>query len=539
MLPQDTKKIVTRCAAPLLILDKLSVRLRGKPVLTGIDWQIAVGEQWAILGPNGSGKTTLVKAVAGKLPTAEGRIRFTPPGGGDFAPTPAKYAIGFVSADLHRIVFERNAFADELLHFTGDDRRSFTASDFILDREENAGHHFSARAADLQRLSDRFGIRALLQKSVSALTTGEISKALILKALLHRPQLLILDEPFSGLDRRNKEEVARIIGDLIRTGLHLILITHHMDEIVPEISHVLLLTAEGVQKAGRRDEVLRSDLLQRIYRIPHDPLHRETKWIPPAGPGRRYRLEEGHANEVPDGTPLVEMRAVKVRHGRRLVLRHVDWIIRKGENWLVHGPEGAGKSSLLKLITGENLQSYANDIFLFGRKKGSGESVWDIKERLGWVSADLQFQYPANVNGSHVVCSGFFDSIGLYRAATAIQRRQAQNVISALGIDELSTKTFGLLSHGQKQMLLMARAIVKPPLLLLLDDPCDGLDVANRRKIMEIIDFIGCHTPTTVIYAANNDRDRLPCLTHRLYLDRGSATISLPAGADPHRALGH
>ena len=403
MLPQDTKKIATRCAAPLLILDKLSVRLRGKPVLTGIDWQIAVGEQWAILGPNGSGKTTLVKAVAGKLPTAEGRIRFTPPGGGDFAPTPAKYAIGFVSADLHRIVFERNAFADELLHFTGDDRRSFTASDFILDREENAGHHFSARAADLQRLSDRFGIRALLQKSVNALTTGEISKALILKALLHRPQLLILDEPFSGLDRRNKEEVARIIGDLIRTGLHLILITHHMDEIVPEISHVLLLTAEGVQKAGRRDEVLRSELLQRIYRIPHDPLHQEMKWIPPADPGRRHRLEGGHANEVPDGTPLVEMRSVKVRHGRRLVLRHVDWIVRKGENWLVHGPEGAGKSSLLKLITGENLQSYANDIFLFGRKKGSGESVWDIKERLGWVSADLQFQFCGKDICAHVL----------------------------------------------------------------------------------------------------------------------------------------
>jgi molybdate transport system ATP-binding protein len=254
------------------------------------------------------------------------------------------------------------------------------------------------------------------------------------------------------------------------------------------------------------------------------------KWIPPAGPARRYRLKESHANEVPDGTPLVEMLAVKVRYGRHLVLSHVDWSVRKGENWLVHGPAGAGKTSLLKLITGENLQSYANDIFLFGRKKGSGESVWDIKERMSWVSADLQSHYPANVKGAHVVCSGFFDSIGLYQTATAAQRQQAQKVISALGIDELSTKTFGHLSHGQKQMLLIARAIVKPPLLLLLDDPCEGLDVANRRKIMEIIGLIGCNTPTTVIYATNDDSDLPPCFTHRLHLDRGSATISLFGG---------
>ncbi len=368
MHPQDTEKISARCLSPLLILDNLSVRLRGKPVLTGIDWQIAVGEQWAILGPNGSGKTTLAKAIAGKLPTAEGGIRFTPPCTGDAAPVPASDAIGFVSADHHRIVFERKAFADELLHFTGDDRRTFSASDFILGREENGSSRVSTRAAELERLSDRFGIRALLQKSVSALTTGEISKALILKALLHRPRLLILDEPFSGLDRRNKQEVAKIIGDLIHAGLHLILITHYMDEIAPEISHVLLLTAEGVQKAGRRHEVLRPEVLQRIYRSPRGLRHREMKWIPPAGPARRYPMKGDHAKEVPDGTPLVEMLAVKVRYGRHLVLSHVDWSVRKGENWLVQGPEGAGKTSLLKLITGENLQAYANDIFLFGRK---------------------------------------------------------------------------------------------------------------------------------------------------------------------------
>jgi molybdate transport system ATP-binding protein len=193
---------------------------------------------------------------------------------------------------------------------------------------------------------------------------------------------------------------------------------------------------------------------------------------------------------------------------------------------MVSGGGGSGKTSLLKLITGENLQSYSNDVYLFGQKKGSGESVWEIKKNIGWISSELQSKYPLNIRGVEVVYSGFFDSVGLYRTASTAQRRQAEMVLSALGIDHLSEEAYGNLSHGQKQMLLIARAIVKSPLLLLLDEPCEGLDFSNRMKILEIMEFIGRHTPTTIVYATYDGHDVLPCISHRLHLDRGIPKIT-------------
>ena len=191
-----------------------------------------------------------------------------------------------------------------------------------------------------------------------------------------------------------------------------------------------------------------------------------------------------------------------------------------------YGPDGAGKTSLLKLITGDNLQAYANNILLFGQKKGSGESIWDIRQKIGWISSDLRSKYPANIKGAEVVYSGFFDSVGLFRTATVAQQEQAEKWLSALGVDHLAREVYGELSHGQKQMLLIARAVVKSPTLLLLDEPCEGLDFANRRKISEIIEYIGHHTLSTVVYTTFDEDDVLPCITHQLQLDDGMATIS-------------
>lgn len=512
---------------PLLRLENLSVRVRDKLVLTDIDWQIGVGEQWGILGPNGSGKTTLAKTLAGQLPAIGGNIRFYPPEEGDRVRTPKKNDIGFVSAEFHRRVFERYAFAEEIRHFTGDDKKALSVSDFILDRLENAGKPSPDHIKELESLSGHFGMRVLLNKRVGTLTTGEISKILILKSLLHHPQLLILDEPFKGLDRRSKQGVAEIIGNLMRTGLHLILITHCIEEIGPEISHVLVLTADGVQKMGRKNGVLQSHVLQQIYHIDHNPLHREPlSALQPSHPARRHLSKWRSINDMPEGTKLVEMIHVNVQYDRHAVLKNVHWTICKGENWMVHGSDGAGKTTLLKLITGENLQAYANNIFLFGKKKGSGESIWDIKQKIGWISSDLHSRYPANIKGADVVCSGFFDSVGLFCNATTTQRNQVEKWLSALGIDYLARENYGELSHGQKQMLLIARAIIKSPPLLLLDEPCEGLDFANRRKIGEIIEFIGRHTPSTVVYATVDKDDILPCIKHQLYLDGGRATNS-------------
>ena len=502
-------------------------------VLEGIDWQIRSGEQWALIGPNGSGKTTLAKALAGILPSSGGKILFhsSKDGNGD---TLSREGIGFVSADLHRHVFEREVFAEEVRHFTGDRGRELTALDFILGRSitDEKPKTFPSDLTNLLRLLNTPG--NLLEKTLGSLATGEISQILILKALIKKPHLLVMDEPFSGLDRESREAMTRLISHLVHTDTQVVLITHRIREIPPEITHVMAISAGGIKKSGSKNELLEPEFMRRDHLTPYA--------LPDMGTqGRDRRKKQPPILPVEEkGTPcpgcgetLVEMIDVCVRYDRFTILDNVNWTIRQDENWLVHGPGGAGKSTLLKLITGDNPQAYANDIHLFGKKRGTGESVWEIKRKIGWISSDLQSRYPAQIQGAEVVQSGFFDSIGLYRTASASQQRRAWELLESLGIGHLANKRFGNLSHGQKQMLLIARAVVKSPLLLLLDDPCEGLDSANREKIMELTEFIGHHTSTVLVLATWDETEAPACITHRLVLNRGKAETYSSQRGDP------
>jgi molybdate transport system ATP-binding protein len=354
----------------------------------------------------------MVKVVAGTIPSAGGTISFYPSGNNHGGQTDRRSSIGFASVELHRKVFEREALVEDIRHFTGDDSKVLTAKDFILDRSEQGDDPSHARLTQLEKMGKHLDMGRIFSKKASALTTGEISKALILKALLQQPELLILDEPFNGLDRRSRKSVAAFISRLMRDGLQVILITHRIDEILPEISHVLMMTADGVQKTGAKQEVLQPEVFKRVYEIDHDPMTRE------AAPLQRFAdalpfSGERRGKDTVGRIKLVEMVDIKVQYNKDIVLNNIQWVVREGENWMVSGPDGAGKTSLLKLITGDNLQAYANNIRLFGHAKGSGESVWDIKQKIGWISSDLHSKYPPNIKGAEVVYSGFFDSVGL------------------------------------------------------------------------------------------------------------------------------
>ena len=205
--------------------------------------------------------------------------------------------------------------------------------------------------------------------------------------------------------------------------------------------------------------------------------------------------------------------------------------MKPGENWAVIGPNGAGKTTLLSLITGDNPQVYANDVYLFGKRRGSGESVWEIKEKIGVVSSEFQIHYQKQMRVLDVILSGYFDSIGLYRYATATQTAKAIEWMDRLGISYLQKRRFDRLSDGEKRMVLVARSMVKDPMLLILDEPCQGLDPANRRTVLDLIDHIGQTFPANLIYVTHNANEIMPCITHILRLDRQTAIISHTAGA--------
>jgi molybdate transport system ATP-binding protein len=215
------------------------------------------------------------------------------------------------------------------------------------------------------------------------------------------------------------------------------------------------------------------------------------------------------------------MEGVSVGYGGVQVLRGVDWTVRAGERWALLGPNGAGKTTLLSLILGDNPQAYANRLGLFGRRRGSGESIWEIKARLGWVAPELESYIPPQASCLDVTCSGFLDSVGLYRLPTPGQRAAAADLLERLGLLPLATARFGDLSGGQKRAVLVARALVKSPTLLVLDEPCQGLDAAHRERVLAMLDARPEGGESALIYVTHDPLALPSRITHLLRLDAG------------------
>lgn len=506
---------------PFITLDDISVRLRDRLYLQNTSWKINSDEHWAILGPNGAGKSTLVKALIGAVPVVRGSIQFNFTENHISSPAAASSMIGYVSSELHRSVFEREKLKDSFRDFSGDIDDITTMQDMIFDGIPADHRDRQVFEDQFDRTCRRLQVDDLLRRDIKSLSTGEISKALIVKALIRQPRLLILDEPFEGLDRPSRQSLSDWINELMLGRMRVILVTHRFEEIVPNITHVLFLKTGRIFDFGRRGDTLIQEKVQNVYEI-------DATGSGPAGviadrvsklaeKGRRLQNNPQSA-EMP---VLIDMRNVNVRVGGNPALNGFNWVMRTGENWTLSGPAGAGKTTILKLITGENLQAYANEIYLFGKRKGHGDSIWDIKKRIGYISTELQNRHPYNQTAIDIVCSGYFGTMGLYKRCRADQVDIAQEWMAVLGITDLADNHFGRLSHGQKQLVLIARAMVKSPLLLILDEPCDGLDIANRKRIMTVLDLIGRHSATDLLYVPNHDDEMLDCITHILKIDAG------------------
>ena len=197
-----------------------------------------------------------------------------------------------------------------------------------------------------------------------------------------------------------------------------------------------------------------------------------------------------------------------------------NWIIEAGQHWQLSGPNGSGKTTLLNLINGDHPQCYANTIDVFGFRRGTGETIWDIKQYIGYVSASLQWQYRVSISAINVIISGFHDTIGLYQKVCDTERDNAREWLELMGMQALANEPFQSLSYGQQRLLLIARALAKQPTLLILDEPCQGLDDMNRQLVLTLIERICQSKTTTVLYVNHHSNDKIPAIKKQLSLTK-------------------
>jgi molybdate transport system ATP-binding protein len=501
---------------PLVSLREASLRVRDRVLFEGINWEIRKGEHWAVVGPNGAGKSTLVRALVGDVAVVRGGI--FPPG-----PARLRQQAACLSFEHQRRLIAQEDRRDEVRAFSGRLDGGALVSDFIRLPRRGSKNRF-------WDILERIRIEPLLDRRIRELSSGEMRRFQIGLALGTSPRLLILDEPYEGLDREYRAELSGIINELMDPERSVVMVTHRPSEIPPKASHVIGLKAGRIVFQGRREELPDARWMDGLYASPPGPLTD----LPAAvyAPAR----SDGATREV-----LIDLRNVTVRHQGATVFENLSWTVRYGQHWAVCGPNGSGKSTLLSLVAGDHPQAYANVVRVFGKLRGGGGSIRDTKAGIGLISAELQVRYRKAVTAADVVISGFFDSIGLYRSASAQQRAVAADWMKSLGLLPLAGKKFNHLSHGEQRMVLLARAMVKPPALLILDEPCQGLDAGNRGLILQAVDRIAATRSTTLLFVSHHPDEIPACITHYLMLvregGRPSRVVVTEASGGRHRAL--
>lgn len=337
------------------------------------------------------------------------------------------------------------------------------------------------------QLYELMGMEDLLDKYVISLSSGELRKMQLVKTLMARPKTLILDNPFIGLDTEARAMLSQQLRKLKEQGMTLYLVVARPSEI-PDFA----------------DDI--------IWTTPEEEFRRQPQAANGAAP-LPYKEEAGGGADT-----IIELHDVSIRYGDRTILKPLSWTVCEGEHWALSGRNGSGKSTLLSLICADNPQSYACDITLFGRLRGSGESVWDIKRRIGYVSPEMHRSYLRNLPALHIVASGLKDTVGLYVRPDKAERQQCLDCMRRFGIDQLADRSFLSLSSGEQRMVLVARSFVKDPALLILDEPMHGLDLQRQQLVKDLIEDY-CQRPDKTLIMVTHYEEELPrCITHRLHL---------------------
>jgi molybdate transport system ATP-binding protein len=470
-------------------LRDVRLRLDGRAVLRGIDWRIAPGEHWVLMGANGSGKTQLLKLLAGDVwPTPGARSQRLYRWRGEHFDEPygIKQEIAYVGAE-RQDRYEHYEWNHSVAAIVG---TGLYRTDIPLDRLTAADRR------EIAGILERLSLTGLARRRFLSLSYGERRLVLLARAWASRPRLLLLDELFNGLDAANHDRARRFLQTLARLRLPWVLATHRPEDIPPSATHLVELSSGRLHR--RELSVVRRA-------VPR-----------PRGSTRARRsLRAGVGAGL---EPLLQVTHASVWLGGSEVLADLSFQVHRGECWVIHGHNGSGKSTLLRALYGDIGAARGGEIVRAGLVPGA--PIAEFKQRVGFVAPELQAAHPLYLAAEEVVASGLHASIGLHETFEPHERARARVALRQLGAAALAPRRLRALSYGQFRRVLFARALVHGPTLLLLDEPYAGLDAHTRHALAARVEAATRDGMTVVM--TTHHRDEWPATTtHELQLTHG------------------
>jgi molybdate transport system ATP-binding protein len=496
--------------SPLLSINKATVRYLNNTLFTGLNFTVNKGRHLALVGKSGSGKSALLQTIAGRFNITGGIIDYI-----FFKDHPQNTVNANGNITHHKLI----AMVEPKHHF----KNLSNTSDFYYQQRYNSSDSEDALTVDqylnsiiqeneesnswtFEKVTALLKLTELKTKQLIKLSNGETKRLMIAAALIKNPVILLLDMPLTGLDVQTRKEFNAIIDEIIQSGITVIMATspYEIPDIIAEV--VVLesgkITAILPKKDFKPELFLKND---------HDKVDAsELKEL---------------LNTATDKTPyqnIVKMNDVVIKYGEKVILNKVNWQVNPGERWALLGPNGAGKSTLLSLINGDNPQAYANDIVLFDKKRGTGESIWDIKSKIGFMSPELHQYFPTDNSCLQVIESGYYDTLGLFRLSSKPKADTAMRWMKALEIEKYARVLLKNIPASAQRLCLLARALIKNPDLLIFDEPCQGLDDHQQQHFKTLVDTICSLSNVTLIYVTHYQHEIPDSVTKVLRLDKGS-----------------
>lgn len=482
-----------------LQLQQVSFRKYQAPLFRNLNWEIQEGETWAITGPSGSGKTLLAEALAGRYRLLAGKILY------HFLPEPEniwelpKY-VALISFQPQASTLNYGHYYYQQRYNSSDTEGIITVAEFLQNATSLTPQH-PTWSTIIQQLH----LEDLLGLAVIKLSNGQTRKMLIARALLLQPRLLLLDNPFAGLDKEARQDFKKVIQNLAKGGTEIILVANQTD--IPEsVTHILALDNFAIKGIFTREEY--------FGQMPKTELPEPTQ--EPAGkPGIFLNILPASDFKI-----AIKFENATISYDGKKILDQVNWTVEKGEKWALLGPNGSGKTTLLSLINGDNPQAFANKIILFDRRKGSGESIWEIKKRIGFISPELHLYFRQNLTAEAVAATGFSDTVYPKKTLVGEEENALTNLFDYYDLAARRKTGFQQLSAGEQRLVLIIRSLVKNPPLLIWDEPFQGLSEALIRKTQALLTAYAS-PEKTVILVSHYDQEIPVWINKRLYLEEG------------------